>query len=182
MVHGLAAQSGGAMRINSRLGEGTTVELWLPISEHASTDGERRVAEPVRPGFSCRVLLVDDDPLILAATAEMLEDLGHVVVEAASGQRALDLLQRGTRVDLVITDHAMPGMTGTELARAVRTAWPALPIILASGYADLPNGEDPGLPRLSKPYQQDELASQIARAFEPAAPTNVIPIEVRRPA
>ena len=89
------------------------------------------------------------------------------------GARALDLLRHGTKVDVVVTDHAMPGMTGAELARQIRQRWPDLPVILATGYAELPNGEDPGLPRLSKPYQQDELAAQIAKVVN-AAPTNVI--------
>ncbi len=181
MVDGLAAQSGGAMRITSRLGEGTTVALWLPVSERALANIERPVAAPVGVASSRRVLVVDDDPLICAATAGILEDLGHSVIEAPSGRRALDMLVRGTKVDLVLTDHAMPGMTGAELARQIRTAWPDLPIILATGYADLPNGEDPGLPRLSKPYMQEELAAQIARVFEVARPTtNVVPIDAGR--
>lgn len=91
----------------------------------------------------CRVLVVDDDPLVTASTAAMLEDLGHSVIEALSGPRALDMLRLGANVDVVITDHAMPGMTGTELARQIRQVWPRLPIILATGYAELPNGEDP---------------------------------------
>jgi CheY-like chemotaxis protein len=181
MVDGLAAQSGGAMRILSRLGEGTTVELWLPVSQHHVPYVEHTIPAPRGAGVHRRVLVVDDDQLIAMATAAMLEDLGHVVVEAFSGQSALDLLQRGTEVDLVITDHAMPGMTGTELARQIKSHWPDLPIILATGYADLPNEEDPGWPRLSKPYQQDVLAAEIARAFEPAqASGNVVPIDLAR--
>ena len=97
--------------------------------------------------------MVDDDPLVAASTAAMLEDLGHPVIEALSGARALDMLRLGAKVDVVVTDHAMPGMTGTELARQIRQHWPSLPIILATGYAELPNGEDPGLPRLAKPYR-----------------------------
>ena len=89
------------------------------------------------------------------------------------------MLRLGTKVDVVVTDHAMPGMTGAELARQIRQRWPELPVILATGYADLPNGEEPGLPRLSKPYQQDELAAQIGRVMS-AAPTNVIPLDSAR--
>ena len=110
----------------------------------------------------------------------MLEDIGHTVTEALSGARAFDMLRLGTKVDVVVTDHAMPGMTGAELARQIKQRWPELPVILATGYAELPNGEDPGLPRLSKPYLQDELAGQIARVMS-AVPTNVIPLDsVRR--
>ena len=181
MVHGLAAQSGGAMRIRSRVGQGTTVELWLPVSDRIAGDHRPRLSprrSTARPHG--RVLVVDDDPLILSATAAMLEDLGHTVLEAGSGQAALDML-RGRQVDLVITDQAMPGMTGTELARRIRAQWPELPIILASGYAELPNGEEPGLPRLSKPYQQDELAAAIARVLSPGEDSGkVVPFDLAR--
>ena len=171
MVHGLAAQSGGAMRIFSSLGEGTTVGLWLPVSARAVTDVRQPPPVSLHARSHGRVLVVDDDPLICAATADLLEDLGYRVVEAASGQHALDLLRRGTQVDLIITDHAMPGITGTELAHRISAYWPDLPVILATGYADLPNGEDAGLPRLSKPFRQAGLAVQIARVFgaEPPA-------------
>ena len=183
MVHGLAAQSGGTMQIRSRPGEGTTVELWLPLSNQANPETTPPAVMVADTGSSCRVLLVDDDPLIASATAEMLEDLGHIVVEAASARRALDLLAKNTKVDVVITDHAMPGMTGVELAHAIGQQWPELPVILATGYAELPNGEDHGLPRLSKPYQQDQLAAQIAQVVRPPPhATNVIPIDARRPA
>jgi CheY-like chemotaxis protein len=181
MVHGLAAQSGGAMRMMSQPGEGTTVELWLPVSremvavESAALGGT--LGGAARP---CRVLVVDDDPLVTESTAAMLEDLGHTVIEAMSGPRALEILRLGTKVDVVVTDHAMPDMTGTELARQIRQVWPNVPIILATGYAELPNGEDPGLPRLSKPYVQEELAAQVAKATADTG-ANVISLDsVRR--
>jgi CheY-like chemotaxis protein len=107
--------------------------------------------------------VVDDDPLLVASTAAILEDLGHMVIEASSGPHALATLRLGADVDVVITDHAMPGMTGAELARQIKENWPMLPVILASGYAELPNGEDPGLPRLSKPYLQEDLVAKIAQ-------------------
>jgi CheY-like chemotaxis protein len=131
-------------------------------------------------GRSCRVLVVDDDPLVVASTAAMLEDLGHIVVEAFSGARALDMLKLGTNVDVVVTDHAMPGMTGAELARQIRQIWPDLPVILASGYAELPNAEDPGLPRLSKPFRQDELSGQIVKAVRGGEQSNVISLDAAR--
>src|SRR3712207_2020290 len=141
MVHGLAAQSGGAMRIESWVSEGTTAELWLPVALGS--------APPAKPGASaapllietapgCRVLVVDDDPLVLAGTAAMVEDLGHSTVKESSGAAALDVLNSGAEVDLVITDHAMPGMSGAELARRIRRSWPSLPVLVASGYAELP--------------------------------------------
>ena len=97
------------------------------------------------------MLVVDDDPLVLANTAAMLKDLGHWVMEAASGQQALDLLRSGRPVDLVITDQAMPGLTGAQLAGRIRAEWPDLPVLLATGFADLPSGTDADLIRLCSP-------------------------------
>jgi signal transduction histidine kinase len=180
MVHGVAAQSGGVMRITSQPGDGTTVELWLPLSEAA-----REISTLPTPlllgsiGRACRVLIVDDDPLVVTSTAAMLEDAGHQAIEALSGARALDMLRLGIKVDVVVTDHAMPSMTGAELARQIRVQWPDLPVILATGYAELPNGEQPDLPRLSKPYLQDELTAQIAKVIS-GPPSNVIPLESAR--
>ncbi len=181
MVHGVAAQSGGLMRMTSRLTEGTMVELWLPLADAAAAvDVPRNAASSGGNGQFYRVLVVDDDPLVVASTAAMLEDAGHVAIEALSGARALDILQEGLKVDVVVTDHAMPVMAGAELARQIRQQWPGLPIILATGYAELPNGEDPDLPRLSKPYLQDELVSQIAKVISERA-SNVIDLgAVRR--
>ena len=113
-----------------------------------------------QPGLS--VLVVDDDHLVLMNTAAMLEDLGHEVVEATSGEQALRALRRARRFDLVITDQLMPGMTGTQLLEAIRSEWPDLPAILATGYGELPAGTDPDLPRLSKPFRQQDLARAIA--------------------
>ncbi|HSZ92868.1 MAG TPA: response regulator, partial [Acetobacteraceae bacterium] len=180
--HGLAAQSGGAMRIFSNVGAGTSVELWLPTTERAMTEPVGTLT--VRSGAArCyRILVVDDDPLIGSATTAMLEDLGHVVIETTSGTRALEALRSTPMIDLVITDQAMPGMTGTQLSRLIRQSWPELPIILATGYADLPNGEDPGLPRLSKPYQQEELSAMITQVLGPVRDEvdNVIPLDAAR--
>jgi CheY-like chemotaxis protein len=84
-----------------------------------------------------RVLVVDDDMLVRMGTVAMLEDLGHVTVEAASASQAMLVLERGDGCDLIVTDHAMPGMTGADLARRIFTSYPGIPVILASGYADL---------------------------------------------
>jgi signal transduction histidine kinase len=180
MVHGVAAQSGGLMRMTSEVGEGTTVELWLPISETAVVaDASSEMALHGSAGRPCRVLVVDDDPLVVASTAAMLEDVGHVVIEALSATRALELLRQDASVDVVVTDHAMPGMTGAELARQISQNWPQVPVILATGYAELPNGENPGLPRLSKPYRQEELSTLIAKVVTDVAP-NVISLDAAR--
>ena len=168
MVHGLAAQSGGALTISSQPGKGARVDLWIPVADGAA-DGDDRA--PVVPSFSpasvetFRILIVDDDSLVSAGTAAMLEDLGHAVVEASSGAEALALLERGDQVDLVITDHAMPDMTGMQLAQRLSEIMPDLKVILATGYADLPHCSGPvrELPRLSKPFLQEDLARMIAQ-------------------
>jgi signal transduction histidine kinase len=181
MVHGLAAQSGGLMRLSSIPGKGTTVELWLPAAVGDEAEDGRPVAglsiAGVRP---CRVLVVDDDPIIAASTGALLEDLGHTVLEATSGIAALELLRSDPEIDFVITDHAMPGMRGTELAVHIRKLRPNMPILLASGYAELPNGEDPGLPRLAKPYRREELVAAIGDLFGASTSGNVVSIGAAR--
>jgi signal transduction histidine kinase len=164
MVDGLVAQSGGAMRITSQRGAGTTVELWLPVSEAEPVERPRPMTpQLVEDGRCCRVLVVDDDPIVLAGTAAMLEDLGHVATEVESAEQALKILHSDAEVDLVITDHAMPGMTGTQLAKRIRRKWPELPVVIATGYAELPGELDPSVPRLSKPYRQQELGALVTQ-------------------
>ncbi len=171
MVFGLAAQSGGAARLASRLGAGTTVELWLPVANIGEAPTVRTAPPmPIGPTPPRRVLLVDDDPMVAASTAAMLEQLGHRVLVAPSGALALDVIRLEPTIDLVITDHAMPGMTGIELAERLREMRPALPVILATGYADVPAGRDLDLPRIDKPYRLEKLAALVAAVTEqPAA-------------
>jgi len=104
---------------------------------------------------------VDDDELVLMNTAAMLEDLGHTVLQAESGQQALEVLGAADRVDLIVTDQAMPKMTGAALAETVRAGWPDMPIILATGFAELAPGLAADLPRLAKPFGQEQLARAI---------------------
>ena len=162
MVDGLVAQSGGAMRISSKVGAGTTIELFLPVAE-PETAPEGRPAGPARiVGLrACRVLVVDDDPIVAAGTAAMLEDLGHSAIVAGSAEIALQMLSSQSGIDFVITDYAMPGMTGIDLAERIRSTWPGVPVVLASGYPEVP-GDKLGLPRLAKPYRQEELARLVA--------------------
>jgi CheY-like chemotaxis protein len=162
MVHGLAVQLGGRLELSSTVGKGTTATLWLPIAEQpAPTETE---PEPqVVSGRSATILLVDDDPLVASGAVDMLEDLGHKVIEANSAKRALEILDRGQPVDLMMTDQAMPGMTGSELAKIVRQMRPELPVLLATGYADLATEREPTLPRLSKPYLQSQLREHVDR-------------------
>jgi signal transduction histidine kinase len=166
MVYGLATQSGGEIKISSGVDIGTTIELWLPVATSGQVDKTKPTTLPAIAGRACRVVLVDDDQMVAESTAAMLEDLGHQVFVAPSGAHALELIKSNTEVDLVITDHAMPGMTGMELAKHIRNTRPNLPIILATGYADLPNGDEPGLPQLAKPYRQRELAQIVATTLE----------------
>ena len=112
------------------------------------------------------MLVVDDDHLVLMNTAAMLEDLGHDVIEATSGDQALRALRRGRRIDLIVTDQLMPGMTGTQLIAAIKAEWPHPRLILASGYMELSEGTDPDVPRLSKPFRQADLAREMALIFE----------------
>ena len=167
MIHGVALQLKGALRLRSQPGHGTRAELWLPASmEQApalSTAPERMPA--MEEGKSATLLLVEDDFLIGLSTTSLLEDLGHAVIQANSGPSALEVLRSDKPVDLMITDYAMPGMTGIQLAEAARKLRPGLPILLATGYADLPTASD--LPRLSKPYQQKQLAEHIGVLVRP---------------
>jgi signal transduction histidine kinase/CheY-like chemotaxis protein len=160
MVQGLAAQSGGALRIESQPGLGTTVELWLRQAEVAVETVRRPAAQPAREqtaGPTLTVLVVDDDTLVAMGSVAMLEDMGHAVLEAHGGPQALEEIARRPEIDVVLTDHAMPGMTGLELAGRIKETRPELPIVLATGYAELPNGEECDLPRLSKPFGPREL-------------------------
>ncbi len=167
MVHGLAAQSGGRLRIESAPDVGTTIELWLPRAKAqavAMLRNERSTPDPLSAAASkaCRVLVVDDDALVLTGTAALLEDLGHAVIEAPSAAEALAVLASGAQVDLVMTDHAMPTMTGLQLAQCVQEKYPGMPVILATGYAELP--VDPvsfGILKLTKPCSQNEIAAAI---------------------
>jgi PAS domain S-box-containing protein len=136
MVHGLASQLGGALTIQSRLGLGTNIELWLPQSEAAPETPEPAIQDSEAPTAHGRVLLVDDEEIVRISTADMLSDLGYAVVEAASAEEALELYDGGERFDIVVTDHLMPGMNGTQLADALSATQPHLRVLLVSGYAE----------------------------------------------
>ncbi|MET7245242.1 MHYT domain-containing protein [Methylobacterium sp. EM32] len=187
MVHGLAAQSHGRLVLRSRPGAGTTAEIWLPVAAPGiaavpdEAPARRAFPRSVAPQV---VLVVDDDPLVLENSAAMLEDLGHRVIEARSGQEALELMRRARTLDLVLTDHAMPEMTGLQLAARIAAERPGLKVILATGYADFAGSAEAGpdeaarLPRLAKPYDQATLARMIeavVRGNAGAADDTVVP-------
>ncbi|GIQ72124.1 hybrid sensor histidine kinase/response regulator [Bradyrhizobium sp. RD5-C2] len=160
MVHGLAVQLGGALQLSSAVGKGTTAVLVLPVATTApAVESPEPAVQKVKR--SAVILLVDDDPLIAMSTMEMLEDLGHRVIGASSGPHALDILRSDQEIDLMMTDHVMPGMTGLELAAASRELRPHLVVLLATGYAELPDGTQVDLPRLAKPYHQDQLRERL---------------------
>jgi PAS domain S-box-containing protein len=163
MVHGMAEQMHGRLLLDSVPGQGTTAEIWLPIAQDgAAAAGTNATGDIQAPAHrSLTVLAVDDDALVLFNTVAMLEDLGHRVLEAMSGEAALEQLRANT-VDLVITDQAMPQMTGAQLIDTIRTGWPGLPVILATGYAELPAGMARDTPRLAKPFTEADLAKVVA--------------------
>ncbi|MCO8164328.1 ATP-binding protein [Pseudomonas sp. 21LCFQ010] len=162
MVHGLALQLNGALTLRSSPGLGTNVELWLPRSMTVPTT-TMRIIETSEPRSTRGIaLLVDDEDVVRASTSYMLAELGYRVIEAASGEEAMELVSTGQPLDLLVTDHLMPGISGTVLAGLIRDIRPGVPILLVSGYAER-EGLDPGLPRLTKPFRKDELALSLAQ-------------------
>jgi PAS domain S-box-containing protein len=172
MVHGLAAQSGGLLKLRSRPGAGTTVEIWLPTA--AAEAQVRTSRRPTDVGFSAElrpltVLAVDDDALVLTNTVALLEDLGHQVVRAKSGKEALVVLEAHPDIDLVITDQVMPRMSGLQLRQAILAVRPGLPVLIATGYAETPDENGADAPRIAKPFTQRELADAVLDATMPPA-------------
>ena len=170
MVHGLAKQLEGSFQLTSQLGRGTKATLWLPAAEeneHMPLPSPVLPVEPPHPS-RLKVLAVDDDLLVLMNTAALLEDLGHEVLEASSGEAGLKLLLEHREIDLLITDQAMPGMTGAQLVQEVAKVLPDLPIILATGYGEVPPGFKQSVIKLSKPFSQMQLEQALALALDPA--------------
>ena len=167
MVHGLAAQSGGRLSIRSRRGEGTSVELWLPVAGPQAHQETRRLDGPIvtAPSRRLKILAVDDDSLVLRNTVALLEDLGHDVIQTLSGYEALEALERHPDVDVVVTDQAMPQMNGLQLREAIQRQRPGLPVLIATGYAEMPEGTDPDLPRIAKPFSQRGLEAAVMNAI-----------------
>ena len=182
MVHGFAEQSGGCFILHSRKGKGTTAEIWLPIANTSAgtlSPGHSQAA-PATLVPSLTILAVDDDALVLMNTVAMLEDLGHTAFEAYSAKEALEILRREDSVDLVITDQAMPKMSGTQLAQAIKSEWPDIPVLLATGYADRVPGDEFGLPKLAKPFLQRDLAEALVRIkAQPRKGKRVVPLRTR---
>nr|WP_295370341.1 response regulator [uncultured Sphingosinicella sp.] len=178
-LYGFAKQSGGTARIESREGEGTTVTLYLPRTREEAVPSISAGRE-VKPTQRARILVVDDDEDVRLVAATMIEEIGYEVVSAPNGEAALKALDEG-RFSLLLTDVAMPGMTGVDLARRVRPAYPELPILFASGYADVQTfgAELTEENMLKKPYRIADLAARIAAILaERRSEGNVV--ELRR--
>jgi PAS domain S-box-containing protein len=162
MVHGFAQQSGGWLDIQSNPGRGTTVEIWLPAAQIPQSIFARTGLGEGQPNRPLRVLCVDDDALVLMSTVELLEELGHRPISAPSAQAALSLIESEPEAfDLLLTDQAMPGMSGLQLAEIVRQAYPTIPIVVATGYSELAEHSKLKLPVLRKPFTQTDLARAI---------------------
>ena len=169
MVYGIVKQSGGNIWAYSEPGMGTTLRLYFPSVRESATDP--RPAEPDQPSgaASGRILIVEDDPLVREMARRSLSEAGYEVMEAANGQTALDLVSQGSRVDAVLTDLAMPGMGGRELARRLWESRPGLPVVFMSGYTDdvvIRRGLlESGVPFLEKPLSPVELARKMRQVL-----------------
>jgi signal transduction histidine kinase len=164
-VHGFAAQSGGAVKIDSRIEEGTTVQLYLPRA-NSGAPARSKVREVQLRFRGQVVLLVDDDAEVRKGIASELVVLGHTVIEAQSGAEAVDKLRNGSEITLLITDYAMPTMRGNVLAAEATKIRPDLPVILISGFADLPDDESLQWDLLRKPFSSSELETCISEALQ----------------
>jgi PAS domain S-box-containing protein len=181
-VYGFAKQSGGGVRIETRLGEGTTVKVFLPRAAVLPGAEPERPPEPRQaPSVSAgerTVLVMDDDSAVREVTSAMLRELGYRVVEAGSGGAALDILREGRHVDILLADYAMPGMNGAEAVRAALELRPGLPVLFITGYADLKALREVGEERIiQKPFRDEELSRKVLAALDAAdEPDKVVPL------
>jgi PAS domain S-box-containing protein len=167
MVFGVVRQSGGAVRIHSRIREGTTVQIYLPRAIEAASPRSGGPT-PVQPAGGAHILVVDDDPDVRWVTAECLRGIGHDVTEARNGGSALTILERGDPFDLLVMDLAMPGLSGAETVRLARRTRPDLKALFCTGYADVSRfeGETGGDVLLKKPFGPDALIETVQQALQ----------------
>ena len=178
MVFGVVRQSGGTVRIHSRLREGTTVQIYLPRAIETATFGTGR-GRPVRAAGEAHILVVDDDPDVRWIIAQDLQDIGYTVTEADSGRAALEILERDTPCDLMVADLVMPGLSGLDTLRLARRSRPDLKVLLASGYADLSRfgGNLSSHTLLKKPFKSETLAEAVQTALQRVSagePDNIV--------
>jgi signal transduction histidine kinase len=168
-VLGFAKQSGGGMRIETRVGEGTSVKIYLPraADDSISQASARTTEHSAIRRKTATIMVVDDDSAVRDVTSSILEDdLGYLVVRVGSGGAALDLLDRHPNVDLILLDLAMPGMSGLEVARLAQQKCPAIPILFVTGYVDKSTLGDVSDDRIvKKPFIDDELAEKVSAAL-----------------
>jgi CheY-like chemotaxis protein len=178
MVHGVATQSGGGLRIDSRVGRGTTVNVYLPRSRRPSSTARERDTSLVTVHKGATILVVDDDPGVREVAVSSLESFGYRLLAAENGLAALDILKGTERVDLLLVDMAMPGMNGVEVIRRARERHPGLRALLVSGYADIAAfSPAEGDLVLQKPYRLAQLADSVAEALRrerSKLPSNVV--------
>ncbi|KKB08929.1 MHYT domain-containing protein [Devosia chinhatensis] len=169
MVHGFAEQSGGQFVLSSRVGVGTSASIYLPASRPAVSEGPLAKPAALHDEGALRILAVDDDALVLMSTVDMLTELGHDVTSASNGKEALSLLESDAPFDILITDQAMPGMTGVELSRQALANVPELCVIIATGYGELSDSPERAA-LLTKPFDEARLSQAIAacRQADPA--------------
>ena len=169
-VFGFAKQSGGGVRIETGLGQGTAVTIFLPRARVDVPDDQADLVEASnRPQTTkrLRVLVVDDDQAVLKSTVRMLDFLGYAMASAESAIEALRLLASNQQIDLVLADFAMPEMSGRELAKAIRATRPALPVVLMTGYRNLEVPDElNGLRIILKPFTEDDLVNAIDAALK----------------
>ena len=180
MVFGVVRQSGGAVRIRSRLREGTTVQVYLPRSIEAAELGPPSAVQP-GAAAGAHILVVDDDPDVRWITAEDLRELGYLVTEADSGRAALTILERDDPCDLMVVDLVMTGLSGVDAVRLARRTRPDLKVLFCSGYADMSRFEE-GVANellLKKPFRRDALAQAVRTALQQVAQSdkdNIVPL------
>jgi CheY-like chemotaxis protein len=165
MVFGVVHQSGGAVRLRSELGRGTTVLIYLPRAAQAALPATGSAASAaVQSGADGHILVVDDDAAVRWVTVECLREAGYRVAEADSGRAALALLEHDDPCDLVVMDHVMPGLSGQDTVRLARRARPELKVLFLSGYAAwVEAGRDIWL---QKPFKKQALAEAVLRALQ----------------
>jgi len=173
MVHGLAEQSGGRLVVQSTVGKGTRVSIWLPVAPDAAglqNDGATPISVPSVASRVTPLLImaVDDDNLVLTTMNAQLEDFGHLVTAVSSAEQALQILKEGERFDLLITDHSMPGMIGIQLAGMLRENLPDMPVVVATGYAEVMVDFKQDIPRLQKLFTHKTLQLAICHAVATA--------------
>ncbi|MBX9775147.1 MAG: response regulator [Xanthobacteraceae bacterium] len=175
-VLGFAKQSGGGVQIESQEGAGTSIHIYLPrATAKMQPQNDPGTAKVTATHHSATVLVVDDDSAVRDVTAALLQELGYHVLEAGSGGAALDLLANENNIDLMLIDFAMPGMSGAELARRIRSQRPSLPIVFVTGFADrtaLAGVSESHI--VSKPYVEDELTEKVRAVLAAEGSSNVV--------